>query len=37
MMVKAELHIHWIVIAFGLFVSLSMVGINRLYRKQITQ
>jgi len=37
MMVKAELHIHWIVIAFGLFVSLSMVGINRLYRKQIAQ
>ncbi|MEZ0231635.1 MAG: lysophospholipid transporter LplT [Methylophilaceae bacterium] len=35
LMVKAELHIHVIVIAFGLFVSISMAGIYRIYRKQI--
>lgn len=35
LMVRAELPINYIVVAFGLFVSLSMSGIYRLYRKQI--
>ena len=35
LMVRAELPINSIVIAFGLFVSLSMSGIYRLYRKQV--
>ena len=35
LMVRAEMPINYIVLAFGLFVSLSMSGIYRLYRKQI--
>lgn len=34
LMVKANIHINLIVLAFGLFVSLSMSGINRLHRSQ---
>ena len=35
LMVRAEMPINYIVLAFGLFVSLSMSGIYQLYRKQI--
>ncbi len=35
LMVRADMPINYIVLAFGLFVSLSMSGIYRLYRKQI--
>ena len=35
LMVKAGLHINNIVIIFGLFVIITMGGINRLYRKQL--
>ena len=33
-MVKAEMPINYIVIAFGLFISISMSGIYGLYRRQ---
>ncbi len=35
LMIKAELHIYLIIVAFGLFVSMTMSGIYKLYRKQI--
>lgn len=35
LMLKAEIHIDLIIIAFGLFVSLSMAGIYKLYQAQI--
>jgi MFS transporter, LPLT family, lysophospholipid transporter len=35
LMIKAELHIYLIIVAFGLFVSVTMSGIYKLYRKQI--
>jgi LPLT family lysophospholipid transporter-like MFS transporter len=35
LMVKADLHINYIVVIFGLFVIISMSMINRLYRKHI--
>lgn len=35
LMLKAEIHIDLIIIAFGLFVSLSMAGIYKLYQTQI--
>ncbi len=37
LMVKANLHIDYIVIIFGLFVVISMSLINRLYRRQISK
>ena len=36
LMVKANLHINFIVVIFGLFVIISMTIINRLYRNHIT-